>query len=87
MAKYRVLIKPSAAREIEAVGPKVGPPANCREDSVARRRSRPPGYEKLAGQEGRYRIRSGRYRVIYSIGDVEVLVVVVRVGHRREVYR
>ena len=48
---------------------------------------RPPGYEKLAGQEGRYRIRSGRYRVIYSIGDVEVLVVVVRVGHRREVYR
>ena len=87
MASYRVLIKASAAREIEAVGQK-----QDRQRIVAKIRSlgddpRPPGHEKLAGREDQYRIRSGRYRVIYSIADAELLVFVVRVGHRREVYR
>ena len=87
MASYRVLIKPSAAKEIEAVDPK-----KDRQRIVAGIRSladdpRPPGCEKLAGQDDRYRIRGGRYRVIYSVGDGELLVVVVRVGHRKAVYR
>jgi mRNA interferase RelE/StbE len=87
VARYRVLIKPSAANEIEAVDQK-----KDRQRVVAKIRSlgddpRPSGCEKLAGQEYRYRIRSGPYRVIYSISDAELLVVVVRVGHRREVYR
>ena len=87
MASYRVLIKPSAAREIEAVDQK-----KDRERIVAGIRSladdpRPPGSEKLAGAEDRYRIRVGRYRVVYSIGDRELLVFVVRVGHRKDVYR
>lgn len=47
---------------------------------------RPNGYEKLTGQE-RYRIRQGNYRIIYSIQDLELTVWVVKVGHRREVYR
>jgi mRNA interferase RelE/StbE len=46
---------------------------------------RPPDCEKLAGGDDRYRIRVGRYRVIYSVGDRELLVVVVRVGHRKDV--
>jgi mRNA interferase RelE/StbE len=87
VASYRVLIKPSAAREIEAVDQK-----KDRERIVAGIRSladdpRPPGSEKLAGAEDRYRIRVGRYRVVYSIGDRELLVFVVRVGHRKDVYR
>ena len=87
MASYRVLIKPSAAREIEAVGQK-----KDRRRIVAKIRSlsgdpRPPGHEKLAGREDRYRIRSDRYRVIYSIADAELVVIVVRVGHRKDVYR
>lgn len=87
MAKYRVLIKPSAAKEIEAVDQK-----KDRQRIVAGIRSladdpRPPGCEKLAGQDDRYRIRVGRYRVIYSIGDVQLVVFVVRVGHRKDVYR
>jgi mRNA interferase RelE/StbE len=47
---------------------------------------RPVGCEKLSGQE-KYRIRQGNYRIIYSIQDAELIVWVVKVGHRREVYR
>ncbi len=87
MASYRVLIKASAAKEIEAVDPK-----KDRQRIVAAIRSladnpRAPGCEKLAGEDDRYRIRVGRYRVIYSVGDGELVVVVVRVGHRKNVYR
>ena len=87
MASYKVLIKPSAAKEIEAVDQR-----KDRQRIVAGIRSladdpRPPGCEKLAGEGDRYRIRVGRYRVIYSVGDGELLVVVVRVGHRKDVYR
>ena len=87
MASYRVLIKTSAAKEIEAVDPK-----KDRQRIVAAIRSlpddpRPAGCEKLAGEDDRYRIRVGRYRIIYSIGDDELLVFVVRVGHRKDVYR
>jgi mRNA interferase RelE/StbE len=46
----------------------------------------PPGCEKLSAQE-RYRIRQGNYRIIYSIQDDELTIGVVKVGHRKEVYR
>ena len=87
MARYRVLIKTSAAREIEAVDQK-----KDRQRIVARVRSlgeepRPHGSEKLAGENERYRLRVGRYRVIYSIEDKDLLVFVVRIAHRKDVYR
>lgn len=87
MANYRVLIKPSAAREIEAVGQK-----RDRQRIVARilalaGEPRPIGCEKLTGASGRYRIRVGQYRVIYSIADEDLLVLVVRVADRKDVYR
>jgi mRNA interferase RelE/StbE len=47
---------------------------------------RPPGSEKLSGLE-RYRIRQGRYRIIYSIQDMELTVWVVKIGQRKDVYR
>ena len=47
---------------------------------------RPHGSEKLSGQE-RYRIRQGQYRAVYAIDDDERTVVVVKVAHRRDVYR
>ncbi len=87
MERYRVLIKPSAAREIEAVDQKkdrqrIVAGICCLADDP-----RPPGCEKLAGENDRYRIRVGLYRVIYSIEDRELLIFVVRVAHRKEVYR
>ena len=48
---------------------------------------RPPGVRKISGNLGDYRIRVGQYRVLYDINDVEILVYIVRIGHRREVYR
>jgi mRNA interferase RelE/StbE len=48
---------------------------------------RPPGCRQLAGEEHAYRVRSGDYRIIYDVYDDRLLVQVVRVGHRREVYR
>ena len=47
---------------------------------------RPHGCEKLTGQD-RYRIRSGRYRIVYSIQDYKLTVVIVKVAHRKEIYR
>jgi mRNA interferase RelE/StbE len=48
---------------------------------------RPRDSEKLQGAEDLYRIRSGDYRIIYQIAEARLLVLVVRIGHRREVYR
>jgi len=48
---------------------------------------RPHGSEKLSGAKDRHRFRIGDYRVVYGIGDEVLTVWVVKVGHRREVYR
>ena len=87
MASYKVFVKPSAAKEIEAVGQR-----EDRQRIVTRIRSlarepRPLGSEKLSGREDLYRIRVGRYRVVYTVGDAELTVLIVRVGHRKDVYR
>jgi mRNA interferase RelE/StbE len=47
---------------------------------------RPPGCEKLTGQE-KYRLRQGRYRIVYSIQDEELTIWIVTVGHRKDIYR
>jgi mRNA interferase RelE/StbE len=86
VASYRILIKPSAAKELEAIGSK-----KDRTRIVARIRSlasdpRPPGCQKLSGSE-KYRVRQGTYRVVYLIEDDVLVVNIVRVAHRREAYR
>jgi len=85
VADYKVLIKPSAVKEVEAI------PAKDRERVVRKIRAltedpRPRGSEKLSGDD-KYRVRQGRYRVVYSVSDDDRTVLVVKVGHRREVYR
>lgn len=85
MASYKVLIKPAAVKELEAM------PQKARRKLVTKIQGlstepRPPGSEKLSGQEC-YRIRQGDYRAIYSIDDREPSVLVVKIGHRGDVYR
>ena len=85
MASYRLLIKPSAVKELEAL------PTKDRRRLVQRLQKlsgdpRPPGCEKLSGHL-LYRIRQGNYRVLYSVEDEALVVLVIKVGHRREVYR
>ncbi len=48
---------------------------------------RPPGVEKLAGVDDLYRVRVGTYRIVCAIRERELVVIVVRIGHRRDVYR
>jgi len=87
VAGYRVLIKPSAAKEIEAVGQKEDRQRIVTRIRSLARDSRPLGSEKLSGRGDLYRLRVGRYRVVYTVGDDELVVLIVRVGHRKNVYR
>lgn len=48
---------------------------------------RPIGVEKLSGYEDRYRIREGDYRIVYIIRDTALVVLILRVGHRKDIYR
>jgi mRNA interferase RelE/StbE len=49
--------------------------------------SRPAGVEKLSGPAEKYRVRQGDYRVVYEIDDARTIVTIVKVGHRKDVYR
>jgi len=82
---YRVLIKPSAARELEEL-PQTDRARIATKITTVAGNPRPTGSEKLSAQE-EYRVRQGHYRVVYSISDTEKTVLVVKVTHRREVYR
>ena len=87
MAGYRLLIKPSAAKEIEAPGQKKDRKRIVNRIGALASEPRPTGCEKLAGPEGRYRIRQGQFRIVYAVDDAIRTVEVVKVGHRRDVYR
>lgn len=87
MAEYRLLIKPSAGKEIEALGQKKDRQRIVNRIAALASEPRPAGCEKLAGTEGRYRIRQGQFRIIYAVDDAARTVEVFKVGHRREVYR
>lgn len=89
MASYKLLIKRSAAKELEAVSQKERSRIVAR--IVARIEAlaanpRPPGCERLSGEE-KYRVRQGDYRVGYGMDDGKKEILVVKVGHRRDVYR
>jgi len=86
VASYRLLIKPSAAKEIEA-SPKKDRLRIIKRIQSLSSEPRPPGCEKLSGHDDKYRVRQGVYRIVYSVSDSELFVCVVKVGHRREVYR
>ena len=82
---YSLVIKKSAERELRAL-PKEDLRRVVNRVQGLAHNPRSPGTEKLSGQE-RYRIRQGDYRVVYAIDDDSRLVEIVKIGHRREVYR
>ncbi len=87
MALYKLSIKPSAGKELEAVGAKQDRTRIIARISALALNPRPRGSEKLAGYDDRYRIRQGNYRVVYEIDDDSSQVTIYKIGHRREVYR
>ena len=86
MEKYKVSIKRSAVKEIEAISQKKERQRIIRRIGLLAKDPRPPGSKKLSGHD-KFRVRQGSYRIVYSIEDNELIVVVVMVGHRKDVYR
>jgi mRNA interferase RelE/StbE len=85
MASYELAFSKSVAKDLRAF------PKQDVKRIMQRIRSladdpRPPGCEKLSGQE-RYRLRQGAYRIVYEIEDDRLTVLIVKVGHRRDVHR
>ncbi len=84
MAKYNIEFKPSVWKDLDDI-PKADRRRILHRIRALSNDPRPVGSQKLSGQE-KYRIRQGDYRIIYSIEDDKLIVVVVKVGNRREVY-
>ncbi|HEX6085785.1 MAG TPA: type II toxin-antitoxin system RelE/ParE family toxin [Thermoanaerobaculia bacterium] len=87
MASYRILIKKSAAKELEAIAGKKDRERITRRILALADDPRPAGVEKLSGTNEKYRIRQGDFRILYEIQDDVLVVYVVRIGDRKEVYR
>ena len=86
MERYEVRIKRSAIKEIEGIATKKDRRKVVRRIQALAGDPRPAGCEKLSGRD-RYRVRQGWYRVVYAVDDGARVVLVVKVGHRRDVYR
>jgi mRNA interferase RelE/StbE len=85
VSRYRVEVRPAAIRALRKLDPKIRPRI---EGAIAllAEDPRPPASRPLKGRPG-YRVRVGDYRIIYTVQDDALLIVVVTLGHRRDVYR
>ena len=85
MANYDLRIKPSAAKELEALQTKDRRRIVSKIQNLADE-PRPQGCEKLTGQD-RFRLRQGKLRILFEVDDGQQVVTVVKIAHRRDVYR
>jgi mRNA interferase RelE/StbE len=86
VAAYAIDVRPRARRSLRQLDPPVRQAVAQIIDSLAAD-PRPPGFLPLTGHRPYLRIRSGDYRVIYTVDDRALVVTVAAVGHRREIYR
>jgi mRNA interferase RelE/StbE len=85
MAQYKVIVRTSVSKDLKGIPKKDVRRVLAAIESLAEN-PRPPGAKKLSGQE-RYRLRQGDYRILYSIEADKLIVCVVKVGNRSDVYR
>lgn len=83
---YTILFKPSAKKALNQLECATKKKISARIDALAENPF-PPGVRKIHGDENAYRIRVGDYRIIYDILHKRLVVLILRIGHRREVYR
>ena len=83
---YTVTVAPSAARQLRKFDPQVRRRLQAAIE-LLRADPRPPAATQLVGGAGEWRVRTGDCRIIYEIHDAQLAVLVLRVGHRRDVYR
>jgi mRNA interferase RelE/StbE len=86
VAACTVTILPSALRQLAGLARRDQQKVKERIDRLAAD-PRPPGARRLKGELDLFRVRCGNYRIIYSVEDVQLVVLVVRIGHRRDIYR
>lgn len=85
MAGYKIYFKKPVEKDFNGI-PKKDLKRILNRIELLAEDARPPGCEKMTGQQ-RYRLRQGRYRILYSIQDDELTIWVVKVGHRKDIYR
>jgi len=85
MEKFELVFKQSVAKDLRSI-PKKDVSKILKRIEALKADPRPPGLEKFSGQE-LYRIRQGVYRILYEIKNDELIIIVVKIGHRRDVYR
>lgn len=85
MGKFEVIFKQSFAKDLRQI-PKKDVTRILNRIKALSIEPRPPGVEKLSGQD-KYRVRQGAYRILYEVRNNELIVVVVKIGHRRDVYK
>ena len=86
MARYSIRIRKTARKELEAVATKADRRRIIERIGTLVDNPRPIGSLKLSGRE-RYRIRQGQYRILYTIQNDELIIYVIKIGHRKDVYR
>ena len=83
---YRITLSPMAARQLRKLDAQVRRRIQAALDLLAEQ-PRPPAAIRLVGGAGEWRVRTGDYRIVYEIEDDRLLILVLRIGHRREVYK
>ena len=83
---YRITFAPCAARQLRKLDPQARRRVQAALELLADE-PRPPAATQLVGGAGEWRVRTGDYRIVYEIRDGHLLVLVLAVGHRREIYR
>ena len=83
---YRIDFTPAARREFRKLAPETRRRLAPIIDRLATE-PRPKGAVRLSGLQHVYRLRYGDYRIVYELHDDRLLIVVIRIGHRRQVYR
>lgn len=84
--RYRVELAPAALRQLRRLDPAARRRIQASIELLADQ-PRPSGARKLVGGGGEWRVRTGDFRIVYEIQDQVLLVLVIAVGHRREIYR
>lgn len=85
MARFEIFIKPSAVKELDTIPRKKDRQRITNRILGLAENPRPPSCQKLSGRD-LYRIRQGAYRIVYSIQGQQLIVIVIKVGHRKDVY-
>jgi mRNA interferase RelE/StbE len=86
MARYRIDVSATAERQIRTL-PRVDQIRVLRAVNALSTNPRPQGCRKLSGLDDVFRIRIGRYRVLYTVEDRRLVILVLKVGNRKDVYR